>query len=916
MRFFTITFILVSLAFLLNAQKIAVPDSSTIKPWTRWWWMGNAVDTGNLKYNLKQFKSAGFGGIEITPIYGVRGYEDRFIPYLGTQWMDMLHFTCSVADELGLGVDLNNGTGWPFGGPQITRETAAKKVFIKKSECKTLKNSGSIIRQIEDERANSLAFQAVNVFINGQYLTLSPTIDTLTSFLLKNQSWPVILYTLFVKNTGQQVKRAAPGGEGMVMDHYSKEGIKTYLTAFDKALLSNPPGNLRAVFNDSYEVYGADWTLDLPGEFKSRRDYDLLNYIHALVGDGDKEIVNRVRADYRQTIAELMLEEFTLPWHNWANNQGFLSRNQAHGSPGNLIDLYALADIPEIEIFGYSHFDLNAEDRLKLPVLNDTTEFLMLKFASSAANLTGKSLVSSESFTWLRDHFNVALSDIKPEVDQLFAAGVNHIFFHGSTYSPKDECWPGWLFYASTHFNPSNVWWEDLKVMNEYITTCQHYLQNSNPDNDILLYWPVADIWAGKFHDTGSVILQPLSIHNQKEWLKPSSFYKTAKWLHENGYSFDYVSDAFLEKAVHRDGFINISGRYKVLIIPECRYIPLNTQEKLIELHEDGANVYYAGMLPGRVPGIKDFQIREQKLRALQEKIPDGNVFPDNPESLYEILQACRVRKESIVEDGIECIRKKKDDDYIYFLTNLSSEPYSKWTELSVPSKYVTGIDAMTKKSGMLKTRQASNDITYCFLDLLPGQSCILMLSDTMFASNPWNYYVWISDPLTLSDKWELKCIKGGPELPGDTALKKPESWTGFKDKKWHFFSGTVEYITYFDKPLADVQAWILEFDEVKESARIWINGQKVGTLISQPWQILIKDKLKEKDNQLRIEVTNLDANRIIHLDRTDPSWKKFYDINIVDIHYEPFDASGWEPVASGLIGEVRLIPVRYVTGY
>jgi hypothetical protein len=37
--------------------------------------------------------------------------------------------------------------------------------------------------------------------------------------------------------------------------------------------------------------------------------------------------------------------------------------------------------------------------------------------------------------------------------------------------------------------------------------------------------------------------------------------------------------------------------------------------------------------------------------------------------------------------------------------------------------------------------------------------------------------------------------------------------------------------------------------------------------------------------------------------------WKKFYEINFVNINYEKFDASGWPAMDSGLLGPVRLIP-------
>ena len=84
-------------------------------PWTRWWWMGSAVDKENLTDLLTQYHDAGLGGVEICPIYGVKGYEDQFIDFLSPKWMDMLGHTTREGKTLGFGVDMTTGTGWPFG---------------------------------------------------------------------------------------------------------------------------------------------------------------------------------------------------------------------------------------------------------------------------------------------------------------------------------------------------------------------------------------------------------------------------------------------------------------------------------------------------------------------------------------------------------------------------------------------------------------------------------------------------------------------------------------------------------------------------------------------------------------------------------------------------------------------------------
>jgi hypothetical protein len=102
------------------------------RPWTRWWWLGSAVDKTNLTRLLIEYRDAGIGGVEICPIYGAKGYEDRFIDFLSPKWMEMLAHTAAECKRLGLGLDLTTGTGWPFGGPNVTPEIASAKVLLKR----------------------------------------------------------------------------------------------------------------------------------------------------------------------------------------------------------------------------------------------------------------------------------------------------------------------------------------------------------------------------------------------------------------------------------------------------------------------------------------------------------------------------------------------------------------------------------------------------------------------------------------------------------------------------------------------------------------------------------------------------------------------------------------------------------------
>ncbi|MBD0254752.1 MAG: glycoside hydrolase, partial [Cytophagales bacterium] len=399
------------------------------KPWTRWWWMGNAVDGQNLGRLLEQYAAAGLGGVEIAPIYGAVGHENRYLPYLSPQWLAMLDFTVQKAGSLGMGVDLTMGTGWPFGGPHITPQHAATRLVIQKYSLKAGQAlAEKLVVQDPKQREADAVLQALTAYGDGgETLDLFSQVapDGTLDWKPNRGTWQ--LYAAFSGKTRQMVKRAAPGGEGYTLDHLSRPAVDTYIGRFDQAFAGKPAG-IRAFYNDSYEVYEADWSPAFFEVFQRRRGYDLRPFLRELTGDEKTETVARLKADYRETMGEMLLENFTRPWTAWAHGRQALTKNQAHGSPGNLLDLYATVDIPECETFGSSYFPIPGLRRDSADVRNVDPDPVMLKFASSAGHAAGRPLVSSETFTWLTEHFKTSFSQCKPEVEQLFLAGVNHVF--------------------------------------------------------------------------------------------------------------------------------------------------------------------------------------------------------------------------------------------------------------------------------------------------------------------------------------------------------------------------------------------------------------------------------------------------------------------------------------------------------
>jgi hypothetical protein len=680
--------------------------------------------------------------------------------------------------------------------------------------------------------------------------------------------------------------------------------MNEYLAAFDKALEGLSAPMPRSEFHDSFEYYGATWTPDFFQQFQKLRGYDLRTQLPALFGEGsDDDTVARVKCDYRETLSDLHLG-YIRRWTEWSHSNGSKSRNQAHGAPGNLIDLYADADIPETEIFG-------SIDEKHIP---------MHKMSSSAAHLTGRTLSSSESFTWLGEHFQVSLADVKPAADFLFLSGVNHILFHGIPYSPQDAPWPGWLFYAAVNFGPNGGLWHDLPAFNAYVARVQSVLQSGRPDNDVLLYWPVHDTW-----QRPDGLMMQFTVHDQSKWLWPSEFYKSAMELWNRGYAFDEVSDSLLAGAKVANGRIDLGGNgYRVIVVPQCTYIPVATMTKLIELAGAGATVIMHGTLPNDVPGFGDLQRRRDELHIVKEQIKPmidrfriGVGVP-----LDKMLSDAGVQREPMVDQGLRFVRRRRpnaDEGCDYFIVNRSDKRFDGWVTLGTRAESAVILDPRFEdRAGIAALRDdpAARGLARIYLQLDRGESSIVRTPSSREiskSSRNWRYDFESTDapPHPITGTWRVHFLEGGPADPADFQASDLSSWTTRENPEAKRFAGTARYTIEFDRPSATANDWLLDLGKVCESARVRLNGKDVATLWCTPFQVRVGSFLRDRRNTLELDVTNLAANRIADLDRRGISWKAFHEINFVNKSYKPFDASGWALRDSGLLGPVRLIPLR-----
>ncbi len=861
----------------LRAGDLAWPEiGQEQKPWTRWWWLGSAVDRKNLDLQLTAIARDGLGGVEITPIYGAKGYESRYIKFLSPRYVAMLGYTAAEAHRLGLGVDMATCTGWPFGGPRVA--------------------PGDVEQRIE--------------IVDGR---IAP------------------------RPTGFMVKRSAPGGEGPVLNPFSPGAMERYLEPFTRALTSLPPGAIDAQFHDSYE-YTASWSSEVPAKFRAMHGYDLQDHLAALGGRADPDTVARIKSDYRETLAELHLE-YIRTWVAWSHQMGEIAREQAHGAPGNLLDIYAAADVPETEIFGSTPFPIPGFRHLPSETGVNVPPPLVNRMASSAAHVAGKPFASSETFTWLREHFHEAPSEAKPELDQLFLTGINRIYYHGNAYSPADAPWPGWLFYAATQENTRNSLWKEFGWLNAYIARCQTLLQSGSPDNDILLYWPVYDLW----HDPDGWVKQ-FAMDNAATWMNGMPGGMLARDLVAHGYQFDYISDAQLGwtrvvSGAAGGGAPRLEtaggGHYRLILVPKVGHMPVRTLRRLVALAAGGARVVFVDALPKDVPGYADLARRRAEFRGLLDGIHfdpavgDGRtlakvgagivaVLPSPfSQSVSSVFRDPPVVREPIADTGLGVLRRRTAEGEIYFVADLTAKPFDGWVALGRAAQGAVLMDARSGRTGVAALRPGTRTSSsiggpQVYLQLQPSQSIFIRtIADRPARGAPWTYEEPDGAPVPLTGRWRVTFVSGGPVLPPAFTESSLASWTT-QGGEAERFAGTARYRTHVTLPEgASADDWLLDLGDVRETAKVFVNGTEVDRLWSLPFQTRIGRYLKPGRNTIDLEVTNLSANRIRDLDIRKVPWKNFHEINFVNINYLPFDASTWPLQPSGLLGPVRLVPVR-----
>ncbi len=345
---------------------------------------------------------------------------------------------------------------------------------------------------------------------------------------------------------------------GYVVDHLTPAN---YIPYFNRMLEAFPGYQSRipgSGFIDSWEVETEYlWAEGMKEEFEKRFSYDITPLMDSIYQPGFEVYLY----DYMCLISDKVLafyEEFDYS----LNMAGLFSRGQVSGAPCDLISGYAKLDIPE------------GESMLFEP------EFCAIP--ASAALLSGKNVVTSETFTclygWPADYLRKEqTADLKLVADALFANGINHIIWHGKPHNPANQDTVS--FYASTHTGPSAHFADELPLFNGYLEKISGYMKKGNKYSDIAVYLPTEDAWVKGVMPEEQQFIWAWGHYEMRYVYFPEEL---------AGHNPSWINYEFLEKGKIKNGTLHVgNGKFRALYL-NSEYVDYKTVKRIEQLAAEG----------------------------------------------------------------------------------------------------------------------------------------------------------------------------------------------------------------------------------------------------------------------------------------------------------------------------------------
>ncbi len=654
--------------------------------------------------------------------------------------------------------------------------------------------------------------------------------------------------------TGHQNGPASAEATGLEVDKLDPKRVAaymdTYLDMFESATGKDLIGQrgLQNILNDSYEAGYQNWTDDIIEQFKTRRGYDPAPYLPTLVGTlvGSPEASDKFLWDWRRTLDEGIAQHYAVIAQK-ARERGMGTYAEAQedrrGWFGDDMEMRQYADVPMGASGNLRNFPPGKQGVESYRVDNAG--------AASVAHIYGRKYIASETFTGAP--VGSMPEDLKRMADMLALAGVNRYVIHTSAHQPLDNG-PGISLGGIGHFFTRNeTWAEQAKPWMEYLGRVSYLLQQGKFVGDVAYFYgqeaPITGIW-GRAKQTDIPV----------------------------GYGYDFVNGDVILSQLAVDGngkLITKSGMsYSVLYLGErARQMTLPVLRKLQEFVKAGAAV--VGPQPTNSPSLADSDVEFQRIATEMwgsgapgiRLYGKGRIFAGG--TAVQALEQIGVAKDyAPATDGgdipLGAIHRRLADGDIYYVVNQRNSRLDMDVSFRASGKAVELWDPVSGqiRDAAYRTENGRTSVTLS-LDSM-GSVFVVMLRD-----GPPARTLDVPTETALSrieGEWAV-AFQSDRGAPASVTLPFLSSLAEHKDTGVKYFSGTASYGKTITAPAEwfqpNSEIW-LDLGEVRDIARVLVNGQDLGIVWRAPFRVDAGAALKPGENRVTVEVTNSWFNRLV----------------------------------------------------
>lgn len=919
------------------------PREAGIRCW--WWWLSSNVTKESITRDLEAMHDKGFSGAMIVDAGTELDWGPDNPPpvgpmFSGPEWTELYMHALREAKRLDLEMGLSIQSGWNLGGPTVTLDDAAKQITwsearvdgastveqvlpvpehnfnyyrdicvlaypatVKKErppikdlvaktgahelggsapDCRFLLNDHPAVEGEEDTKLDLI-----------QNITEKMDSDGILKWDAPPGNWTILRFGY--TPTKAHVATSSDNRKGHVIDYLREEAFNKYWDEVVDPLLKKAGPLVGTVLKnletDSWECGGMNWSPDFAEYFVKYLGYAPVPYLPVVAGKivKNREVSNAFLADLRKTIAACVSE----------NHYRVFAERAAEYNMGIQPESAGPHAAPVDGITNYSHNSIvMSEFWVPCPHRPDPENRYFVKQASSAAHIYGKQIVGAESFTALRKpHWSDVLwKDQKPSMDHEFCSGLNMIFLHTFTNSPKEMGIPGQEYFAGTHINPQVTWWDHSQAFINYMGRIQFVVQKGKFVADVLYYYGdhVPNIATLKESDPAGAL---------------------------PGYDYDVTNEDVFLKLKVVDGEVVVPGgiHYRLLVLPDHKVLSLAVIKKVETLLREGATVL--GTKPERLVSLSGGGEAQQEFHSLADNLWGSNSPERGQSEIGEgLLVWGQTAREYLQGEGVapdfeaSAAQDSSHFDYIhytidgadvYFISNQTIQYQSVDAVFRVAGRQPEIWDPVTGTIQKAGDFRQSGGRTIVPIKFDPFGSCFVVLRDRIPAKRQGkatSNYPEFQVTQEIRGPWQLAFDSawGGPT---SVEFEELADWTESTDPGIKYYSGKAVYDKTFDcSEVDEARRYWLELNRVGDVgiAAVELNGRDLGVVWTTPFRVEITGALQSGQNQLKILVVNNWLNRLIG-DRGKPRDKSFTRTNIKI-------RDDWYLQESGLLGPVRVV--------